>query len=112
MRDGVPVARRAEYGFDAGFLMPAAAVVCVALIVVAAVIGSRVLLIEGVVALLIVGLGLHTSRRGKFQVWDELLDGLRLEGDEQVLDMGCGRGAVLIAAAKRLPKGRGIGGTS
>ena len=44
---------------------------------------------------------LYTTRRGKFQVWDEILDGLHLRGDERVLDMGCGRGAVLIAVAKR-----------
>src|SRR5947208_480061 len=36
---------------------------------------------------------LYTTRRGKVQVWDEVLDDLRLHGDERVLDMGCGRGA-------------------
>ena len=36
---------------------------------------------------------LYTTRRGKFQAWDEVLDDLRLHGDERVLDMGCGRGA-------------------
>ena len=47
---------------------------------------------------------LYTTRRGKFQVWDEVLDGLRLRGDERVLDMGCGRGAVLTAVARRLSR--------
>jgi ubiquinone/menaquinone biosynthesis C-methylase UbiE len=42
-------------------------------------------------------------------VWNELLDRLRLQGDERVLDLGCGRGAVLLAVAKRLTKGRGVG---
>jgi len=51
----------------------------------------------------------YTTRHGKFQVWSEVLDGLHLRGDEQVLDMGCGRGAVLIAAAKRLTTGRAVG---
>ena len=37
----------------------------------------------------------------------EILDGLRLRGDETLLDMG--RGAVLLAAAKLLPNGRAIG---
>ncbi len=32
-----------------------------------------------------------------------------MRGDETVLDLGCGRGAVLLAAAKRLPHGRAIG---
>lgn len=44
--------------------------------------------------------GLHASLRGKFVVWQELLDGLSLRGDEQVLDIGCGRGAVLLAVEK------------
>ncbi len=53
--------------------------------------------------------GLHASLRGKFVVWQELLDGLALRGDEQVLDIGCGRGAVLLAVAKRLPHGKAVG---
>lgn len=50
-----------------------------------------------------------TTRYGKFAVWAELLDGLGLRGDECLLDVGCGRGAVLILAAKRLPRGRALG---
>jgi ubiquinone/menaquinone biosynthesis C-methylase UbiE len=42
-------------------------------------------------------------------VWAKLLDGLALRGDEQVLDLGCGRGAVLLAAASRLTTGRAVG---
>ena len=52
---------------------------------------------------------LYTTRRGKFQVWDEILDELQLGGDERVLDMGCGRGAVLTAVARRLRTGRVTG---
>ena len=51
----------------------------------------------------------YTTRHGKFQVWDEVLDGLHLRGDEHVLDMGCGRGAILTAVAKRLSTGRATG---
>src|SRR5262245_5188026 len=51
----------------------------------------------------------YTTRRGKLAVWNRILDGLRLRGDERVLDMGCGRGAVLIAVAKRLTSGRATG---
>lgn len=52
---------------------------------------------------------LHTTRRGKFQVWSGLLDDLGLRGDERLLDLGCGRGAVLLMAADRLPGGRAVG---
>jgi SAM-dependent methyltransferase len=55
------------------------------------------------------GIYLYATRAGKFRVWGRLLDGLGLHGDETLLDMGCGRGAVLCAAAKRLPRGRAIG---
>ena len=51
----------------------------------------------------------YTTRRGKFQVWDEVIDGLRFGGSERVLDMGCGRGAVLTAVATRLRTGRVTG---
>ena len=52
---------------------------------------------------------LYTTRRGKFLEWDRILDRLHLRGDEGVLDMGCGRGAVLTAVARRLTTGRVTG---
>jgi arsenite methyltransferase len=52
---------------------------------------------------------LYTTRRGKFLEWDRILDRVRLRGDERVLDMGCGRGAVLTAVARRLTDGRVTG---
>ena len=51
----------------------------------------------------------YTTRRGKFEVWEGILDELRLRGDERVLDIGCGRGAVLTAVARRLRSGRATG---
>jgi arsenite methyltransferase len=55
------------------------------------------------------GIYTHTTRVGKFAVWAELLDQLELRGDERLLDIGCGRGAVLLMAAQRLPRGRAVG---
>ena len=42
-------------------------------------------------------------------MWSKLLDGLELRGDEQILDIGCGRGVVLMLAGQRLTTGRAIG---
>src|SRR5436309_11219825 len=44
------------------------------------------------------GVFVYTTRVGKFAVWSNLLDGLKLQGDERLLDIGCGRGAVLLMA--------------
>jgi ubiquinone/menaquinone biosynthesis C-methylase UbiE len=45
------------------------------------------------------------SRVGKLKDRERLLDLVAWRGDEQVLDVGCGRGLMLIGAAKRLTKG-------
>jgi ubiquinone/menaquinone biosynthesis C-methylase UbiE len=50
-----------------------------------------------------------SSRFGKLRARDRTLDALGLRGDERVLDVGCGRGLMLIGAAKRLPKGQAVG---
>ncbi|HEY6456964.1 MAG TPA: class I SAM-dependent methyltransferase [Steroidobacteraceae bacterium] len=49
------------------------------------------------------------SKVGKFRVRDRLLDAVALEGNEHVLDVGCGRGLALIGAAKCLTTGRATG---
>src|ERR1700722_867611 len=46
---------------------------------------------------------------GRVRARDALLASLHLGGDENVLDVGCGHGLLLIGAAKRLPRGRSIG---
>ena len=52
---------------------------------------------------------LYSTGPGKRALWTELLDELDLAGDEHVLDVGCGRGAVLMLAARRVPAGRAVG---
>jgi len=49
---------------------------------------------------------LYATLRGKFVAWSRVLAGLGLRGDEQILDLGCGRGAVLCKAAALVPNGR------
>jgi len=100
---------RGDYGYDAPMvplLLGAAAVVLVA--------GG---LLTSTVGMLVGGLSLSastasfvfTTRRGKFSLWRGLLARLALRGDERVLDMGCGRGAVLLSAARELPDGKAVG---
>jgi arsenite methyltransferase len=111
--------RRGEYGLDGsyprlGLVVQAALEVVAGAVTVRAIRRGRPALAAasgladaglGAVAL---G-GLYSTRRGKFEVWAELLDELDLRGDEHVLDIGCGRGAVLLLAAKRVPGGRAVG---
>jgi ubiquinone/menaquinone biosynthesis C-methylase UbiE len=55
----------------------------------------------------------YSSWYGKLQTRDRLLDlvGARRPwtGDEAVLDVGCGRGLMLLGAARRLTSGRAVG---
>ena len=101
--------RRGSYGIDAPFA-PALLAGLVILYLVLAIVTGRagfwlaVLFISALEALFI-----HTALRGKFVIWAELLDGLRLRGDERILDLGCGRGAVLLMAAQHLTTGRAVG---
>ena len=114
-----PAARRGEYGFDALYapILMALGGLCLLALSLARVGlgGPRPVVsvaapgVGGLWLLLNAATFLHTTRVGKFAVWAELLDGLALIGDEWLLDVGCGRGAVLIMAAKRLPRGRAIG---
>jgi SAM-dependent methyltransferase len=71
--------------------------------------GSIAMAAAGSVLLANAGVYLHTTLRGKLRIWERELDHAGLLGNEQLLDLGCGRGAVLIAAARRLPTGRAVG---
>ena len=51
-----------------------------------------------------------SSLTGKIQVRERMLNAIPWRGDENVLDVGCGRGVFLIGAAKRIAKpGRATG---
>lgn len=101
--------RQGRYGLDAPYLLvlPVVYLVFVAWQVVAT--GRPWPLIGAALVVLFCGFGWHSSRRGKFVVWQRILDDLRLRGNERVLDVGCGRGAVLLMAAGRLTTGRATG---
>jgi ubiquinone/menaquinone biosynthesis C-methylase UbiE len=109
--------RRGDYGFDAPYALIAFAALGAASAVAAIALrwthtGGRLPAMMGFYCAFFSGNALsffYTTRRGKFQVWDKVLDELGLRGDERVLDMGCGRGAVLTAVASRLRTGRATG---
>jgi arsenite methyltransferase len=109
--------RRGEYGYDAPYALIAFGIVgsLLALAAVAIALGTRraraalMLGLYGGFFLANAASFFYTTRKGKFQVWDEILNGLRLRGDERALDIGCGRGAVLTAVAARLTRGRVTG---
>ena len=44
----------------------------------------------------------HTTLRGKYIIWQKIMSNMSIPKDAQVLDLGCGHGAVLIAFAQRL----------
>jgi ubiquinone/menaquinone biosynthesis C-methylase UbiE len=52
---------------------------------------------------------LWTSLVGKRIAARQLLAQAQLHGGERVLDVGCGRGLLLLGAAQRLPRGRAVG---
>lgn len=106
--------RHGSYGFDAPWALTGLLLGAIGLIALAVVSFALDILAAGI-AFLFGGLYtlasaasyLYTTRRGKFAVWAEELQ--RLEGGERLLDLGCGRGAVLLMAAERLDQGRATG---
>lgn len=50
-----------------------------------------------------------SSLYGKPRLLRRLVATLQLEGNEQVLDVGCGRGMLLLEVARQLPRGQAIG---
>lgn len=55
------------------------------------------------------GMMIFSSCIGKKWLRDKLLDQIPWRGDEHVLDVGCGRGLLMIGAAKRARNGKVVG---
>jgi len=109
MTERVTPRRRGSYGIDAPYGPAFMAIVAAGEFTLAFVSGKRLPLLAGLFILAVLGFYLHGTLRGKFHLWAGLLDQLRLRGDERILDLGCGRGAVLLMAAQHLTTGRAVG---
>lgn len=105
----VSARRRGSYGIDAPFGPAFMAAVAAFEIYFAIASGKVWPWFAALFILTVLGLYLHASLRGKFVVWADVLEDLKLRGDERILDMGCGRGAVLLLAAQHLTTGRAVG---
>jgi len=113
---------RPGYGIDApglvkGFFVGAAVALAMAVLVglspwpggVVAAVGAS---LAGLAAAYALGMGcymLYGSLIAKVRDRHKLLDLVPWRGNESVLDVGCGRGLLLVAAAKRVPSGRAVG---
>jgi cyclopropane fatty-acyl-phospholipid synthase-like methyltransferase len=112
-----------DYGLDApglvrGFLIGGAAAVVASLVATNAIPPELLPRLRwltaslrwGGAAYVVTGLMMVASSRvGKLRARDRLLDGLSLAPDARVLDVGCGRGLLLVGAARRTPRGCAVG---
>lgn len=108
--------QKADYGIDSPAMVTGAACIgavalCLA-IFDAHLFGVRLRWLGVIAALEFLGLAgamLLYSKSGKMRIRDAILGSLPWRGDERVLDVGCGRGLLLVGAAKRAPNGFVVG---
>jgi arsenite methyltransferase len=119
----VPSKGRPDYGTDASTLQRVALYGGVALVVAGRMLNERgvmqsldwlaaaggVMIWMGLAFFLLGCLLLLRRKAGKSILREGMLNSISWRGDEQVLDVGCGRGLLLVGAAKRLQTGRAVG---
>jgi ubiquinone/menaquinone biosynthesis C-methylase UbiE len=71
--------------------------------------GEIALVAAGIYFLLGAGGMVWYSKFGKLRIRDQVLERIPWRGHELVLDVGCGRGLLLVGAARRLTTGKAIG---
>jgi arsenite methyltransferase len=118
-----PSHSRTDYGIDAPdvvrnlFVIGAVGVIFAALLTLAESHGHFIFIRFLLAPLWFIGISfvlqgfvmLWGSKVGKLRLRDKLIASIPWRGDETVLDVGCGRGLLLIAAARQLRSGKAIG---
>lgn len=100
----------ADYGIDAPTVVKKLALIGGGLIVVALVLPFLFFaLVPGLFLVAAAALMAYGSKVRKLTLREEWIDSLNLKSDEDLLDVGCGRGLLLVAAARRLSNGRAVG---
>jgi arsenite methyltransferase len=109
-----------DYGIDAPGVIRNLSLVAIAILIVAMVfprvsVGSVVFLLRPMAWTIAPAFALGAllmliyAKQGKFQHRDRMLSLISWAGSETVLDVGTGRGLLMIGAAKRLSTGRSVG---
>jgi arsenite methyltransferase len=106
--------KRADYGLDAPGVVRNLGMIGILLAVVATVLPVSPELKSAATwmsaSFLLSALAMIASSRfGKMKARDSLLDQVAINPGDTVLDVGCGRGLLLMGAAKRATSGRAIG---
>ncbi|MED4885170.1 class I SAM-dependent methyltransferase [Bacillus smithii] len=108
--------RKGNYGIDAPFIPLSYALIGLVLLISSIVLIYRShiwafwLLVYSLFLLTCAFFFLHTSMKGKFEIWENIFSNLNIPENSKILDMGCGHGTVLIMAAKQLGKeGQAVG---
>lgn len=70
---------------------------------------AGMLIFIGLGFLIVAATMVWSSRVGKLKLRDQLLNSFSWRGDETVLDVGCGRGLLVIGAAQRVKTGKATG---
>ena len=118
-----PITKKGDYGIDAPPVIRNLLLWGTASIIVGIVLQSVFSSTQSSIAVILLILGLFTgaslvvtaflmiwsSKVGKLQFREKLTDSLALRGTETIVDVGCGRGLLLTAAARRLTAGKVIG---
>jgi arsenite methyltransferase len=114
--------QRSQYGIDApdllrffGIAGVISLVICLLslrLFIFGQIIQSIIVALSGLAATYLLGMGclmVYYSKIEKVKDCEKLLNLIQWSGNEQVLDVGCGRGLMLVRAANRLTSGKAIG---